>query len=93
MSSVQTNLRTPARNFTAILDGKPIGLYYLQNGNYSVSITNYGGRIVNLLVPDKEGNTVDIALGYDSFEGFYHSPEAFLAPSSAAMPTGLPMEN
>lgn len=32
----------------------------------SMKVTNYGGRIVSLVVPDKDGNLVDVVLGYDS---------------------------
>ena len=36
-----------------------------------VSITNYGGRIVSLLVPDRDGNLKDVVLGFDKLEDYY----------------------
>ena len=40
-----------------------IGLYTISNGSgMQVSITNYGGRIVSLMVPDREGNLKDVVL-------------------------------
>jgi aldose 1-epimerase len=36
----------------------------------SMTVTNYGGRIVSLVVPDKNGNMVDVVLGYDSLSQY-----------------------
>jgi aldose 1-epimerase len=36
----------------------------------SMTVTNYGGRIVSLTVPDKNGNPVDVVLGYDSLSQY-----------------------
>ena len=47
-------------------------LYTLKNDSgMQVSITNYGGRIVSLLVPDREGNLRDVVLGFDNLEDYY----------------------
>ena len=46
--------------------GKDVNIYTLTNDNgMSVSISEFGGAIVNLLVPDKNGNIADIVGGYD----------------------------
>ena len=48
-----------------------IGLYTISNGNgMEVSITNYGGRIVSLMVPDREGKLKDVVLGFDDLEDY-----------------------
>ena len=48
-----------------------IGLYILSNGNgMEVSITNYGGRIVSLMVPDRDGDLKDVVLGFDDLEDY-----------------------
>lgn len=53
-------------------EGKPIGLYTLKNANgMEVSITNFGGRIVSIMVPDKDGNFQDVVLGFDKVEDYY----------------------
>lgn len=47
-------------------DGKPVELYTLTNANgLRAEITNYGGIVVRLFVPDREGRPADIVLGYD----------------------------
>ena len=47
--------------------GKKTDLYTLRNKNgIEITITNYGGKIVSLNVPDKNGEFADIVLGYDN---------------------------
>ena len=47
-------------------------LYTIKNASgMEVSITNYGGRIVSLLVPDRDGNLKDVVLGFDDLEDYY----------------------
>jgi aldose 1-epimerase len=49
--------------------GKPTALFTLRNSNGMVAqITNFGGKIVSLFVPDRKGNLTDIVLGYDNIE-------------------------
>jgi len=48
-------------------DGTAVDLYRLTNRNGVVAtITNYGGIVVSLLVPDREGKLGDVVLGYDT---------------------------
>ncbi len=56
-----------SENFEKTIDGKPVGLYTLKNGNGMVSqITNYGGRVVSLWLPDKNGLFADVVLGQET---------------------------
>ena len=56
----------PAK-FDTTIQAKPVKLYTLKNANgMEVCITNYGGRIVSLCVPDKDGNLTDVVLGFDN---------------------------
>ena len=46
-------------------------LYTMTNkSGASVSVTNYGGILVSIIVPDKTGKMGDVLLGYDSIEGY-----------------------
>jgi len=58
-------------SFGAMPDGRDVDIYTLVNakGN-EVRITNYGGIIVSLKVPDKDGNLGDVMLGRDSVEDY-----------------------
>lgn len=52
-------------------DGVPVMLYTLKNRcGCEVSICSYGGSVVSIKVPDRNGNFADIALGYDNLEGY-----------------------
>jgi aldose 1-epimerase len=52
-------------------DGTAVNLYCLTNSQgLSATITNYGGIVVSLLVPDREGRLGDIVLGYDNLAGY-----------------------
>ena len=56
----------PAK-FDTLINEKPVKLYTLKNQNgMEVCITNYGGRIVSLVVPDKDGKPTDVVLGFDN---------------------------
>ena len=47
-------------------------LYTIRNASgMEASITNYGGRIVSLLVPDREGRVRDVVLGFDDLKDYY----------------------
>nr|WP_129729508.1 aldose epimerase family protein [Parabacteroides goldsteinii] len=54
-------------DFVSEVEGKPTALYVLKNKNGAEAcITNYGGRLVSVMVPDKKGNMTDVVLGYDN---------------------------
>jgi len=51
--------------------GQEISLFTLTNANgVQVKITNYGGRITAILVPDKNGQLGDVVLGYNDLDGY-----------------------
>ncbi len=53
------------------LYGKPIYLYTLTNTNGAqMKVTNYGARMTSLIVPDKNGNMVDVLLGFDNLQAY-----------------------
>lgn len=57
--------------FATVVDGKPVALYTLVNDNgVEACITNYGGRLVSLMVPDKSGEFRDVVLGHDSIADY-----------------------
>ena len=56
--------------FVKDINGKKTALYTLDNGVMEVCITNYGGRVVSLVVPDKDGKPTDVVLGYDNIEQY-----------------------
>ncbi|MDR0768613.1 MAG: galactose mutarotase [Dysgonamonadaceae bacterium] len=52
-------------------DGQATHLYTIKNANgMEVCVTNIGGRIVSIWVPDKSGNFRDVVLGFDNIEQY-----------------------
>lgn len=69
----------PAANFETEVDGKPVSLYTLKNGDLVMQVTNFGARVVSLWVPDRDGNYEDVELGYDNIRSYTDNPgERFL---------------
>jgi aldose 1-epimerase len=66
-----------AEDFVTTVNGKQTGLYVLQNGDICAAITNYGGRIVSLMVPGKDGTLGDVVLGFGSIDGYLNAHETF----------------
>lgn len=67
-------------DFQAVIDGKKTDLYFLTNDNGNeIAITNYGGALVAIMVPDKNGKHANIIQGHDNLEDVIHSPEPYLS--------------
>ena len=67
-------------NFQAVVQGKETDLYTLTNSDgMEVSITNYGGAIMAIMVPDREGKMANVIQGHDSIQHVIDSPEPFLS--------------
>lgn len=57
--------------FGTLADGQTVSLYTLVNANgMKVKVTNYGGIVTSLEVPDKNGKFEDVVLGYDKLDGY-----------------------
>jgi len=68
----------PASAFQTTIDGKKTDLFILKNTKgMEAAITSYGGRIVSLLLPDKNGKLTDVVEGFDSAQGFETSKEPY----------------
>lgn len=67
-------------NFQATINGKQTDLYILKNkqGN-EVAITNYGGALVAIMVPDRNGNLANVVQGHDNIQDVINSPEPYLS--------------
>ena len=68
----------PSRYETTIDGIKSTQLYTLKNSiGMEVCITNFGARIVSIMVPDKDGNMTDVVLGFDNIEDYIKIPTDF----------------
>lgn len=73
--------RTPGiqkESFGQTKAGQAVDIYTLTNANgVEAKITNYGGIVVSLKVPDKDGKMEDVVLGYESLAGYQASSPYF----------------
>lgn len=77
----QTELTLSGLNptkFQTVVNDAPTALYTLKNkAGMEVCITNFGGRIVSVMVPDKNGDMQDVVLGFDSIADYINVPSDF----------------
>lgn len=65
-------------NFSGKVDGKDVQMYVLSNNKGAeATVINYGGKIVSLSVPDKNGKLTDIVLGHNNLTEYLSSEEPY----------------
>ena len=74
-----------AADFQKSVDGKQTDLFILTNkAGYEVAITNYGGAVVAIMVPDKDGKIGNVIQGHDNIDeviinsGFHLREDVYL---------------
>jgi len=64
--------------FEKTIDGKQVSIWTLKNKNGAeMCVTNYGGKVVSLFVPDKDNHFVDVVTGYNSIDDYLKSGEIY----------------
>lgn len=64
--------------FSTEVNHSQTNLYTLKNkSGMEVCITNFGGRIVSIMVPDKDGKMQDVVLGFDNIDDYIRIPSDF----------------
>lgn len=67
-----------AATFDSTIDGKKVQLAFIANKNgLKAAVTNYGARMVGLLVPDKNGVPTDVCIGFDKINDYASAPERY----------------
>jgi aldose 1-epimerase len=68
----QAKMSITKEPFGKMPDGKQVDLYTLTNANgIRARISSYGAILVSLQLPDREGNLADVALGFDTLDGYF----------------------
>ena len=77
-TQMYTSALPPTSVFDTTINGQQVGLYYIQNSKgLKAAITNYGARVVGMLVPDKNNALRDVVIGFDKLIDFIQSEEPF----------------
>lgn len=65
-------------------NGASVEIYTLKDEKIEVQITTYGGEVMSVKVPDKQGKVEDVVLGFDTPSGYYENSNskgaAFFGP-------------
>nr|WP_281310773.1 aldose epimerase family protein [Flavobacterium flavigenum] len=64
-------------DFKEEIDGKEVNLYWIKNKNIQAAFTNYGGRLVSLLVKNKNNEFIDVVVGFKSIKDYQNSTEKY----------------
>jgi aldose 1-epimerase len=70
--SVNTEAKTTVTSqpFGNLPDGTPVEIFTLSDGPYEARIATYGGIVVSLKAPDRNGKAADVVLGFDNVAGY-----------------------
>ncbi len=63
--------------FQQKLNGKFTDLFLLENSDIQLAVTNYGARMVSLLLPGKHQKKVDVVVGFDSLDQYLQASEVY----------------
>ena len=67
-----------SKQFGTTADGKQVDIFTLTNSSGVVAqITNFGGIVTSLSVPDRDGNLADVVLGFDDLAGYINEHPYF----------------
>jgi aldose 1-epimerase len=69
-TAVEAKTIVTSQPFGKMPDGTPVEIYTLSDGAYEARITTYGGIVVSLKAPDRNGKVADVVLGFDDLDGY-----------------------
>ncbi|CAM5737317.1 Aldose 1-epimerase OS=Streptomyces tendae OX=1932 GN=GUR47_10515 PE=3 SV=1 [Streptomyces tendae] len=64
--------------FGTLSDGTPVHRWTLERAGVRVRVLSYGGIVQSAEVPDRDGNTADVVLGFAGLDGYLTHPEPYL---------------
>lgn len=66
----EAKTKVTSQSFGKMPDGTPVDIYTLSDGAFEARIMTYGGVVVSLKAPDRNGKTADVVLGFDDLDGY-----------------------
>jgi len=84
VSTMEGKTTVKKQRYGKLPDGTAIDLYTMSDGPVQARVTNYGGYLVSLMVPDRTGKSDDVLLGFDDLDGYVnnttHKGTAYFGP-------------
>jgi aldose 1-epimerase len=68
--SMEAKTKVTSQPFGNMPDGTPVEIYTLSDGAFEARIATYGGIVVSLKAPDRNGKVADVVLGFDDVDGY-----------------------
>ena len=69
-SITEAKTTVASQPFGKMPDGTPVEIYTLKDGAFEARIATYGGVVVSLKSPDRDGKVADVVLGFDDLDGY-----------------------
>jgi aldose 1-epimerase len=69
-TTTEAKTKVTSQPFGKMPDGTAVEIFTLSSGAYEARIATYGGIVVSLKAPDRNGKAVDVVLGFDSIDGY-----------------------
>jgi aldose 1-epimerase len=76
-ATLSAKTRVTKQGFGHTAEGTPVDIYTLDDGKVEVRIMTYGGIIVSVRTPDRNGKLDDVVLGYDSVDKYIEKTPYF----------------
>jgi aldose 1-epimerase len=67
-----------SEQFGTLSDGTPVHRWTLERAGVRVRVLSYGGIVQSLEVPDREGRTANVVLGFAALDGYLAHPGPYL---------------
>ena len=78
MDRANTLDRIDRKDFQKTVNGKEVDLFLLSNSSGAeISVINFGGKIVSITVPDRNGNRIDVVLGKNNIDDYMNDQEQY----------------
>ncbi len=71
----------PSAPFDTVVDGQKVALYTIQKGKVAAQIINYGGFVVGLYSPDKNGEYANLVTHYDDIHQYFRYNMGMIGPA------------
>src|SRR5580658_9597639 len=68
--TAEAKTKVTSQPFGKMPDGTPVDIYTLSDGAFEARIATYGGVVLSLKAPDRNGKTADVVLGFDDLDGY-----------------------
>jgi aldose 1-epimerase len=71
LATAEAKTKVTSQPFGKLPDSTPVAVYTLSDGAFEARIATYGGILVSMKAPDRNGKSADVVLGFDDVDGYF----------------------